>query len=352
MLLSACKPFWISPELVSKLPPPEELQRDEILPPENGFNQVQTGESRRRNHINDVVHQLLMDGDFNTLEETARGFRLSRETYYDGCWALYSFYNGLSTIDDETPEAECQAELEKLKAWGKAKPESVTARIALADALSDYAWKARGTDWAANVPEQGFRLMQERLIDAWVALEEAKRLPTRCPHWWEVAQHVALGQGWNHEAYFALLEEAFSFEPAYLDYYSNAILYLQPRWQGQEGEAAKFIQDQADLRPGIDGDIMYARMIWSLDLRRLDQNVYLTDPNLSWSRTVRGFEELRRRYPHSLTVQSEYARLAYKARDKDRAVPLYREIGLRMDVRVWFDDYDVFRACRKWAVGE
>ena len=326
----------------SKAPP---FQDVEAIP-------THTDESKHRKAIFVAARQQLTDGDFDTLEKTAQALRDSKESYIHGSWALKSFYLGVADIDYSLSDAQCIEFLNKIRAWISAKPNSATARIALAHALTDYAWKARGIEWADSVSEEGGTLMAERLAEAQKLLDEARKLPTKCPAWWATAQSVALGQGWDKKRYFALFEEATKFEPGYIDFYDNAVLYLQPRWHGEEGESEKFIEYHANERNGIDADIFYARMIWLLDLRRLDKNLFDAHPRLSWARTASGFDQLLKRYPDSLSVKSEYARLCFKTHDKKRAGPLYQQIGLNMDVRVWLDDVASFKVYRKWALEE
>jgi hypothetical protein len=292
----------------------------------------------------------LMNGDFDALEKAAQQLRISKETYFHGSWALTSFYLGVADINYNLPDQDCLTFLEKIKAWVAAKPQSVTARIALAHALTDYAWKARGTGWAGSVTDNGAKLMQDRLTQAQAVLDEARKLPQKCPAWWDTAQTVALGTGMDKASYMALVKEATAFAPTYIDYYSNAVLYLQPRWYGETGEAEKFIADEADNRKGSDGDIFYARNVWLLDLRRLDGDVFAAHPQLSWQRTASGFDAMLKQFPDSLSVKSEFAHLAVRAGDQPRAKSLFEQIGLNMDVRVWFDETDNFLSCRQWAL--
>ena len=312
---------------------------------------VHTDESKYRNAIYAESRRQLMQGEFDALEKSAEGFRKSKASYFHGSWALTSFYLGAADIDYETPDSECLAFLQKIKAWAAAKPYSVTARIALAHALVDYAWKARGTGWSDSVSKSGTALMSERLAEARKVLDEAKQLPTKCPAWWDVAQRVALGQSWDKERYMTLFKEATTFEPSYIDFYENAVLYLQPRWYGEEGESERFMEEQANRRMGIEGDVFYARLVWLLDWHQLDANLFEAHPQLVWRRTVAGFNELLRRYPDSLSAKSEFARLCFAARDKERARLLFQQIGSNMDMRIWGDHIDTFVLYRRWALG-
>ncbi len=60
--------------------------------------------------------------------------------------------------------------------WIAQFPASITARVAYADFLREYAWHARGTDLADKVTEEGWRLFGERLESARKMLAEAREL--------------------------------------------------------------------------------------------------------------------------------------------------------------------------------
>jgi hypothetical protein len=257
---------------------------------------------------------------------------------------------GVAHIDDGTPDPQCEEFLNKIRAWIAARPDSVTAKVALADALTDYAWKARGSGWANTVSQNADQLFEDRLRQAQQVLDEAKYLPQKCPEWWDVQQTVALGLGMDKNAYLQMVNEGIASEPTYMDIYTNAILFLQPRWYGEAGDSENFIQTQADRRGGVEGDILYARCVWNLDLLRLDPNLFEAHPPLSWPRIAKGFDLLLSRYPTSLSVKSEYARLAAQKGDRATAKNLFSQIALNMDRRVWLGDKKDFLSFRSWAL--
>src|SRR5207247_7634526 len=114
-------------------------------------------------------------------------------------------------------------------------PQSITEPVVRARAWTDYAWDARGGGYAYTVTKEGGRQFQLRMSRAREILEEAARLPVRCPNWYGVMQEVALAQGWDREEYSHLLSEAAKAEPNYYYYYANAARFLLPRWYGRPG---------------------------------------------------------------------------------------------------------------------
>jgi hypothetical protein len=75
-------------------------------------------------------------------------------------------------------------------------------------------------------------------------------------------QFVALGEGWNLAAYDKVFNEAVAFESTYTYFYNNKVMYLLPRWFGQEGDWQKFAAQSADKMGSEAGDILYARIGW------------------------------------------------------------------------------------------
>lgn len=76
--------------------------------------------------------------------------------------------------------------------WIAAQPASITARVAYAGFQTEYAWKARGSDYANKVTAEGWRLFEQRLASARDILVKARELPEKDPVWWSMMLKVAL----------------------------------------------------------------------------------------------------------------------------------------------------------------
>jgi hypothetical protein len=309
---------------------------------------VLTEETKQRLDICKSASALLFSSQFDKLEAMAQEFRVSKATYYDGNWKLTGFYRGVSEPANEEVETQWTQRLDRIRAWAKERPDSITARVALAETLSNYAWHARGPSWSKDVSKEGWLLMKERLSESWQVLVQSKYLPAKCPGWWAAAQRVALGQGWDRTRYERLFQEAIAFEPSYNLYYYRKAVYLQPRWFGEEGEFGRFMNSLANRIGGDEGDVLYARIMWELDSIRMDR--YLVKSSMiSWPRIKHGFEVLINRYPDSLSAKSQYGRLCRLAGDREQMRKLFDQIGARMDMRIWQDDKERFIEYRKWA---
>src|SRR6266403_5606744 len=98
------------------------------------------------------------------------------------------------------------------------KPRSITAYVAQADFLTDYAWHARGTGYSNKVTKEGWRLFAERLAKARESLEKSMNFEPKCPMWWRVCITLARGQGWSRDDFEKLFQAAKAFEPQFWGY--------------------------------------------------------------------------------------------------------------------------------------
>lgn len=102
--------------------------------------------------------------------------------------------------------------------------------------------------------------------------------------------------------------------------------------------------------------MLYARMIWYLERQRYLQG-NIPESAVSWARLERGFGVLLRRYPNSLSLKSEWARLcrlSSSANAEQRRSParqLFTEIGDQIDDRIWSNAKE-FIQFRDWAMAE
>ena len=152
---------------------------------------------------------------FDELETKARELRVAKPLFSNGSWKIAQFYESFECRHDE-PESMWQLHDRIHHDWIAAKPDSVTARVAYADFLVEYAWRARGSGFADTVTKTGWRLFRERLASARSVLGEARRLPEKDPVWWLVALFVARGESWTRMEYNALFAEAKAFAPTFL----------------------------------------------------------------------------------------------------------------------------------------
>ncbi|HXI70556.1 MAG TPA: DUF4034 domain-containing protein [Verrucomicrobiae bacterium] len=253
--------------------------------------------------------------DFSKLDDLANNYRTSKACSVSGVWKLESVYTGIIP-DEANSDDTWKQTLAMLHDWIQAKPDSITARVALADTLVSYAWKARGSGYANTVTETGWKFLGERLTEAVIVLKDAEHLQEKCPLTWYVMMSAALGLGVDKARYETLFQKAIASEPDFTGYYFAKAYYLSPRWHGNPGDMAAFLQKAADQIGGEDGDLFYARVAWYVQC--LTGDVF-DDPTLSWARVDRGFEVMEKRFPDSAYAQNGRAYMAVMGSDKMNA---------------------------------
>jgi hypothetical protein len=242
--------------------------------------------------------------------------------------------------------------MQDLRDWFENDPDSITPRVALARGLVDYAWEARGRGWASSVTNDGWRLFGERITEARRILRAAETLGRICPVYYSTQLRVALVDGTSREQYEQLFAESVEAFPTYSTFYLVKGNYLLPRWHGEPGEWEAFAAASADKIGGLDGDMVYAQIVWSMHDARYFGNIF-QETAAEWPRVRRGFDALCRRYPNSISAPSEYCYLAGFTPEGGR--PLMRDlmsrIGGRIDLSVW-KTADRWTKDRAWAFAD
>ena len=296
----------------------------------------------------DTAARILKEEKFVELDCLADHARAGKERLPGGLWKIHLLYQGLrqpvpypvhATQEDWTNL------LQRLQRWAKARPESITARVALALAYLDYAHDARGTGYARTVSESGWKLFEERTAEAKRILKEASTLASKCPEWYVAMQMVSVNQGWSVTEARALFEEANKFEPEYYTYARDLAYYLLPKWSGKAGDTEKFVQEIADRIGGDKGDVLYFQVAAAnYVICGCDEN-----PHLSWDRIKRGFEASEKHYGVSMENLNRVAHLAsyFGERDPIYADKILTRIGDQWDEETWGKKED-FEKIRGW----
>ncbi len=276
--------------------------------------------------------------DFRALEDMVAEVRSSPTVFASGSWKLNQFYGALGTSRKAGDDVWQQDE-NAYQEWEKTFPQSITARIAHAEFLTSYAWKARGSGWANTVSEDGWRAFGERLNAAEKILAAAREMQPPCPMWWRAEMTVALGQGWSRTQEARLFEEAKKAFPQFWGYDVAHAYFLLPRWYGEEGDWEKSAEQEMQRPEGL-GAEGYARVVASL------VNYYgniFRESHASWPKTREGFEQIRKKYPTSLQNLSLFFRLSCLGGDRELAQQLLKERNGYMPPDMPADLYESFK---------
>lgn len=263
---------------------------------------------------NAQVLAIFKKGQFEQLDRLAEELRRDETPLADGRWALDEFYSELENKDDSY-ESDYTQRIYEIKKWIAKYPKSPTAKVALAECYTDYAWLARGSGYADSVTDEGWKHFSTRIDDALQALRADPDIRKKDPHSFKCYATVALAQGWDTSKYKELLNDAHHKFPKYYDIDRSALFYFLPRWHGADGDVEKYIAARADSVKGPKGDELYAQLVWTI-YRYLD-NLFAKDSLISWPRTKAGFHQIFKDFPDNVNARTIYIDFALKANDKD-----------------------------------
>jgi hypothetical protein len=277
-----------------------------------------------------AMREKFEERQFADLETEAHQLRETKALFRNGTWKINEFYEAFS-CDRKAPDDQWHKAEGLIEDWIAAKPESLTAHLAYANFLTDYAWHARGSGWAHTISETGGKLLGERLIKSGGMLEKARSLADNDPMWWLIALRVGLGMGWEKQNFDAVVEDAYAFDPQFWHTDTARAYSLLPRWYGEPGDWEAYAAKAAD-RPGSLGAEAYARMV--IEMTPYYSSVF-RDAKASWPRAREGLERLRQKYPDAIEFTSYAALLATMAYDRPTAEAMFAELGDTFLPDVW-----------------
>jgi hypothetical protein len=289
-----------------------------------------------------TAYGLLKAGELDQLDCLADSVRSGKERFAGGMWKIHMIYIGLARPPLHATPEDWNTHMELLQRWLAAKPESITAHIALAESYVNWGANARGDGSSDTVSESGWRLLAEREAKAKQILDQASALPTKDPEWYLAMQFVALGN-WEPAARRTLFEQAVKFEPNYYYYYRSYAYSILPKWGGEAGEVEKFLQEAADKIGGDDGNILYFRV--ATDTVCGCQNDQQLD--FSWDRIKKGFDAVEKQSGPSPENWNLMARAAIAFGKADIADKLFNRIGDQWS-NIWGNSA-AYESSRQWA---
>lgn len=293
------------------------------------------------------VNAMLAGRDYNGLEKMARTLRFNKSELANGFWGLDNFYLAFAGRNDT--EGQCVDRLKQLYDWVKAKPGSVTARVAYAGMLIQYAWLERGAGPAASVSDSDRAAMKKREDVASKILAEAGTAGEKCPRMWYLQLGLAKDNSMPAAYSEKLVADVRARFPSYKRASFSRACTLDERWGGAPGAVEAFAKKQADAVGGAAGDALYAQIVWYLDnLHMYQDQEFFRTLHFSWPRTEKGLQQILAKYPGNLAATSEYCHLACMAGDLKSARRLFSQLKGRVDLETWRND-EVFKWWRDYA---
>ena len=290
-----------------------------------------------------LIETNLVEEKFDELDRMAYKLRSQKRRAAGGSWKLTEFYGALDK--PMLTDKDSLDHLAHLKRWIAQRPDSITARVALATSLHRWAWVARGNGMANTVSDEGWKLFDQRIQESLDVLNAASRLKERCPQWYTAMMIVGLAQGWDEPKMREVFEQGIQFEPEYFDLYKQMAMYLLPKWEGKSGEAVAFAASSADRVGGEQGDAIYFHIAVSV-VGKNGKNFGVKE--MDWPRIQRGYQAITAEYGTTGRLKNKMAWFAYRFRDAATARQQFELIGDHWDRDVW-RDRDRFDEARDWA---
>jgi len=289
------------------------------------------------------VESSLIQEKFAGLDRMADQYRREKTRLPGGEWQLRLFYEALNA--PHQTDKDTRDHIAHLERWIQQRPDSITARVALAASLDRWAWVARGHSYADKVTPEGWQLFKERMKQSQATLEAAGNLSPMCPQLYMEMISVGLAQSWDAARMKDLFEQGIQFEPGYYYLYRQYANYLLPKWHGHAGDASAFAKASADAISGSAGDLLYFQIATIL-IKRGDDSFPVHE--MDWDRIQRGYQALSTEYGTSRHTTNQFAFIAYKVRDEAVASPQFEAIGDHWSRDVW-GNRELFDRARDWA---
>ncbi len=295
-----------------------------------------------------AIGDLLRQEKFDELDQIADSLLSTKARFSGGVWKIHSFHAALfSPWSDYDKDAARIAHLERLKRWTRLKPDSISARVALAWGYISYGLMARGSGYANAVTEEGWKLYGERREMARATLQQASTLKAKSPEWFLAMLAVSKGEDQPKELQ-NLLEKSISFEPLYYSFYRDYATNLLPKWSGNEGDAEKFAEGISNRIGGTEGDIIYFEIAWELNHQSClcDDNPGNPLARMYWPKVVKGHRAMEQKYGLSLTKLNQFTFMAARSGHADVAQEAFARIGDNWDKGIWGEKGCGYRGSR------
>ena len=279
---------------------------------------------------------LFKKGDYNGLESLVRDIKKKGYDIRETRPELSAFYSAFGMVG-ELDEQRWEDRRKKLDEWSKACPDSLSAKLAMADWYVGYGWKARGTEYADKVTTEGWKLLAERLKKADQILKAIPPEKVDDPKYYFIWLNICAGKHSPQqlELYFKKgVEQSKEF---YL-LYSTRAYYLLPRWYGKQGDWEKFAISAAGTFPAEKSDIFYAHLV--RNQARFYDEAFFGDCEVDYEKVKRGY------LAESVVDAGNLCYLAAIEGDSETAIKLFLDIGNCPNIPA-FGTFDKFLMLRR-----
>lgn len=295
------------------------------------------GELEIREKVKNEICKMYLHEQFDELTRISQKYLETEERSPSGLWMLTLFNAGIgkATNTDIKNDAYWDGLEEKALRWVSFYPQSPSGYIAYANILRSRAWMYRGGGWARDVKEENWKPFYECLAKARRYLKKHYHVSSKDPRWYETMIVIAMGEGWEKEAFESCFNEAVEKFPYYYQIYFAATDYLLPKWHGSKEDVEKFAIRAVDLTKSKEKSSMYARIYWYSSQSNYGKKLF-TDSSVIWSRMSKSIDDVLLIYPDQWNINN-FAYFACLARDKEKAKSLIKKIEGAPILQVWQD---------------
>lgn len=289
-----------------------------------------------------LYQQLFRQKQFAKLDAIAAKIRSGTKHENPFWWESEQFFSAIGTIEEPLQTSH-------LRAWVAERPSSHVARLALAAAMYDSAWKSRGGGFSNTVTPAGQKAYREKMIAARKLLTDAERAgaASEGKYW---VQLISLSYEMEDEDLLSIVRRAakVTHDPII---FRTASRYGYQRWSGDFTSLAPLAEETASLTRSTFGEHgMYFYLAhqthWYLNhdewvKYRFDQ-----------SRLRRGCLDMIRAAPKWIPVYHRCAWLATVTNDRTWAQTMFKhpEVDWYEGAEAHWKTSAFYNQARKWAL--
>jgi hypothetical protein len=299
-----------------------------------------------------VLSSRLRHHQFDDLESFANEIRSRKTMMVGGRWVLSLLYESIEepAAGSSVDEPGWKAHFALLDDWKAKYPRSITARVAYARSMVNYAWKARTIKYASGVTEAQWKLFYERLEEARKILIDANdEIGEKSPGWYSTMLTIANGEGWERKDYMKTFEEAVELEPTYESYYHQLAVHLYPQWYGKPGEWAAVLAEVTEKQGTEEADAMLELTFDTVIAEDCDCVEIAPEIRKYWPQIKRGFHTREKLYNVTWGDMNHIAHMAYIAGDREEARAMLQQLKNHVNPGFWENDGKLLAKAQAWA---
>ncbi len=288
-----------------------------------------------RDEIKKETVDLFMQENFDELDKISTDYRESGDRTSSGLWKLSIFYRGIDGIararNNYRPDYGML--LGKVDRWVASSPNSPSAYVAKGIILTHVAWNIRGTDYGYKVSEQNMSLFKEKARETYRYLLSVKQKADVDPSWYEVSVRIMTAFERDINRVMSVANEGLNKFPYYYELYFTTVLYLTPKWYGDDAHIEEFALKSVQRTSQKDRMSMYARIYWYADYENYHGKLF-SESHVNWEKMRNGFENIIEDYPAQYNIQ-KFAYYACLAKDKLTTQRIFDKVNEPILMAVW-----------------